>query len=319
MTELIDIEGDSVDYSKMMKECTMDLDLPVDKPDVIIYYGFDDRGERVPLMTRGEMSAIVAQSKTKKSYNKSLIEAACFGGKTDSYTNHILANTNNKGWIISVDTEQGKFYAHNTFKRPEKIAGHRHPKYKPITLRGRSIDERLKLIDWLVFDSEYAGDIDLLFIDGIADLVYNTNNIEEGVMIGEKLLKWTSVGDLHASVIIHKTGNSDKARGHTGTAVQIKCESIIIMDSLTDEQGKFIKNKQGYPERNTVKIRNGMSRGKNFEDFYLRIDEDGLPFTFDDPDNPQHPKDIFKESVPLPVGDVNTAFDNKPNEDEVPF
>ena len=32
----------------------------------------------------------------------------------------------------------------------------------------------------------YAGKIDLLVIDGVADLVYNTNDIKEGVLIAKK-------------------------------------------------------------------------------------------------------------------------------------
>ena len=58
-----------------------------------------------------------------------------------------------------------------------------------------------------------------------------------------------------------------------------------------------------------------MSRGKNFNDFYLRVDNDGLPFTFDDVDNPEHPKQIFEQEKPLPIGNLQNAFDTE----KVPF
>lgn len=318
--ELINTDCDNVmDYESKFNDCLVDLSKEVESPDVICYYGYDDRGKRVPLLTRGEFSAIVAQSKTKKSYNKSLIEGACFGGTSDNYTDHIKGNLNNNGYIISIDTEQGDYYAQKTFKRPERISGHRYNKYKPLSLRKTSIQERLELIDWLVFESKYAGKIDLLMIDGIADLVYNTNDIEEGVKVGEKLLKWTSEGKLHACIIIHKNGSSDKARGHLGTAVQIKAEAIILMDAMKDEKGNFIINKDGEQEKNTVKIRCGMSRGRGFNDFYLRVDKDGLPFTFDDPDNPVHPKQIFEEEKPVHTATPLEAFGEVDNPDEVPF
>jgi hypothetical protein len=86
------------------------------------------------------------------------------------------------------------------------------------------------------------------------------------------------------------------------------------MVSFKDEQGNYLVV-NGKEERNTVKVRCGMSRGKNFNEFYLRVDNDGLPFTFNDPDRPEHPKQIFKETKPLPMGNLQNAFDT----DDVPF
>ena len=318
MVELIDInETDSVDYSSLLKKCTVDLDTPPPPLDVMVYYGFDDKGERVPALTRGEFSCIVAQSKTKKSFNKSLIEACFLKGRSDLYSDHIKSKNDTGGYVVSVDSEQGSYYAHKTFDRTRRIAQVNNPKYIPIQMRNLGIDKRLELIDYIVYESEYSGNIDLLVIDGVADLVYNTNDIKEGVLIAEKLLKWSSEGDLHLITVIHKTGSSDKARGHLGTAIQFKAETIILMDALTDDAGNYINN-----ERNTVKIRCGMSRGKNFEDFYLRVDNDGLPFTFDDPDNPAHPKDEFQDvcaKKELPKPDPKDVFDIDEHEDSVPF
>ena len=314
-----DEQPEEVDFNSMFLDCLVDLDTKPKPLDVMVYYGYTDKlkNKRVPALTRGEFSCIVAMSKTKKSFNKSLIEACFMGGSSDLYTEHILSNSKKDGYIISVDTEQGEYYAHKTFNRTRRISDTKNPKYKPLQMRKLSIDKRLELIDWIVYESEYAGKIDLLVIDGVADLVYNTNDIKEGVVMAEKLLKWSSEGDLHLITVIHKTGSSDKARGHLGTAVQFKAETIILMDSLVDEQGKYI-------DRNTVKVRCGMSRGKNFNDFYLRIDEDGLPFTFDDPDNPVHPKNEFKEfkeEEKVFTATPQQAFSNDDynSDDEIPF
>ena len=39
------------------------------------------------------------------------------------------------------------------------------------------------------------------------DPIYSgTNDIKEGVLIAEKLLKWSSEGDFHLITVIHKTG-----------------------------------------------------------------------------------------------------------------
>lgn len=308
--EQINIDEVNVkDYKQELKNCFVNLDKEPKPLDVMVYYGFDDTEKRVPALTRGEFSCIVAQSKTKKSFNKSLIEACFMGGRSDLYSDHIKNNSQKDGYIISVDTEQGEYYAHKTFNRTRRISDTKNPKYIPLQMRRLSIEDRLALIDYIVYESEYAGKIDLLVIDGVADLVYSTNDLKEGVLLAEKLLKWSSDGDLHLITVIHKNSGSDKARGHLGTAVQFKAETIILMDSLIDEQGKYI-------DRNTVKVRCGMSRGKNFEDFYLRVDENGLPFTFNDPDNPKKPIDEINEIYNvIPQGNIKDAFDT----DEVPF
>ena len=317
MFEEIEIE-ETENLGKTLKGCVVDLDKQIKAPDTLLYYGFEDEKnqKRVPALTRGEFSCIVAQSKTKKSFNKSLIEACFLGGKSDHYTDHIKRKGTSDGYIISIDTEQGEYYAHKTFYRTKRIAQVNNPKYIPIQMRKLGIQQRLEMIEYIVFDSQYAGKIDLLVIDGVADLVYDTNDIKEGVLLAEKLLQWSSKGNLHLITVIHKTGSSDKARGHLGTAIQFKAETIILMDALRDEQGNYIKNMDGTEERNTVKVRCGMSRGKNFNDFYLRVDNDGLPFTFNDPDKPEHPKQIFQEEKPLPVGDLQTAFEE---DDGIPF
>ena len=309
-----EIEEQENNLKDLLQDCVVDLDKQVKEPDTLLYYGHDDNEKRVPALTRGEFSCIVAQSKTKKSFNKSLIEACFLGGNSDHYTDHIKRKGTSDGYIVSIDTEQGSYYAHKTFFRTRRIAEVNNPKYIPLQMRKLGIQQRLEMIEYIVFDSQYAGKIDLLVIDGVADLVYDTNDIKEGVLLAEKLLQWSSKGNLHLITVIHKTGSSDKARGHLGTAIQFKAETIILMDSLRDEQGNYIKNIDGTEERNTVKVRCGMSRGKNFNDFYLRVDDDGLPFTFNDPDRPVHPKAIFKET-PIPMGNLSNAFDT----DEVPF
>lgn len=273
----------SNEYQDIFDECLVDLDAPDIPLDTLVYFGNDERGKRCSVITRGEYSCIVASAKTKKSFCKSLITGAYVGGFTSNFSTHIQGNRKKDGYIIDLDTEQGVFYAKRTFKRVELLAGERYKNYIPIATRSKTVKERLGLIEWLIYKSKYAGKIDLMLVDGIADLVYNTNDIEEGAKVAEMMLKWTSEG-LHICNVIHKAGNNDKARGHLGTAVTIKAESIIFMDRLVDDQGNLL-------EKNTVKVRCGYVRGKDFEDFYLTVNDKGLPFTHTDPTD-----NIFRDS-----------------------
>lgn len=297
--------NNSNEYEKIFNECLVDLD-EKDKPlDTMVYIGSDEQGKRCSVVTRGEYFCIVASAKTKKSFCKSLITSAYIGGDTNKYTPDILGNRNTDGYVIDLDTEQGTYYARKTFKRVEKLVGNRYEKYIPIATRSKTVEQRLGLIEWLIYQSNYSGNIDMILVDGVADLVYNTNDIEEGAKLAEKMLKWTSEG-ISMGLVIHKAGNNDKARGHLGTAITIKAESIIFMDRLTDEQGNLT-------EKNTVKVRCGYVRGRDFEDFYLTVNKNGLPFTHEDPrDN------VFFEdkSNVIPNITTNEAFGG---EEDIPF
>lgn len=274
--ELINIEDFEEKSGKdLFNDCFVDLDRPIKKQDILLYYGYDEQNRRVGAITRGEYSCIVAPAKNKKSFNKSLIVAAYIGGDSTNYSDHIVGNRKTEGYIIDLDTEQGEFYAQKTFQRAERIVGSRYKNYIPLESRTKSVEERIKLIEWVIYESEFKNNIDLLIVDGIADLVHNTNDIESGAKLAEKMLKWTGEGNLHMVLIIHKVSGADKARGHLGTAVTIKAETIIFMDSLVDYSGKIINH-------NTVKIRCGYVRGMKFEDFYLSVNDEVLPFTHDE-------------------------------------
>tara|TARA_R110000803_G_scaffold61223_1_gene120960 strand:- start:1561 stop:2493 length:933 start_codon:yes stop_codon:yes gene_type:complete len=261
------------DMQSVFKDCLVDLNKELPPIETIVYVGKDFKGRNVSAITRFECSCIYAPSKAKKSFAKSLIEAAYIGGQTNRYTNHFVGTNRKDRYLISIDTEQGEFYAQRGFRRISKMVGEDYPKYIPLQLRKQSVQNRLDLIRWVVYESEYAGKIDLITIDGLADLVTNTNDIELSTSLAEEMMKWTAEG-LHVCFILHKNNNSQKARGHIGTVSTIKAETLISIDNITDDMGNIT-------EKNTVKISCSHSRGIYFEDFYLTINNEGLPFTHD--------------------------------------
>ena len=255
---------------QIFKECFVDLDAPIKPLDVLVYFGVDDRGDKSPAITRGELSCIYAPSKVKKSFLKTLVESAFIGGNHNIYSDQIVGNRRTEGYLISIDTEQGEFYAANSFRRPERIVGSRYKNYIPLQMRRQGAKDRLKVLEWLIYKSPYAGKIDMITIDGLADLIDNTNDIIVSTELAENLLRWSGEG-IHICFILHKNPGSGKARGHIGTITAIKCETMISIDALTDEDGNG--------EKNTVKISCGRSRGLGYNEFYLSVNKDSLPFT----------------------------------------
>lgn len=292
--ERIVVEENIVKTGKQLfDDCFVDLNQKPKPLDVLVYIGYDMLGNRCPSLTRGEYSCILAPAKAKKTFNKSLIEAAYIGGDTIKFSDHIYGNRKAEKYVIALDTEQGEFYAYNSFYRVERMVGKRYDKYVPLQSRSKNIDERLRLIDWLIYESEFKDNIDLITVDGIADLVYDTNDLKESAKLAERMLKWTADGKLHICLVIHKNPNSDKARGHLGTAITIKAETLINMDWIKDASGQRITT-------NTVRVSCSHSRGASFEDFYLSVNKELLPITH----NNQHDYEEVKIIK---------------NDDEVPF
>jgi len=291
---------------QLFKDCLVDLDTPPPPLDVLVYIGVSDRGIKTPSITRGEVSCIYAPSKAKKSFAKSLIEAAFVGGNSEHYSKHFVGNRRTEGMLISIDTEQGEFYAQRSFRRIEQIVGSRYKNYIPLKMRKQTVKDRLRLIDWIIYKSEYRNKIDMITIDGLADLVENTNDIEVSTALAEKLLQWSAIG-LHICFVLHKNPNSQKARGHLGSITTIKCETMISMDGLCDDNGNPTD------EKNTVKISCSHSRGISFEPFYLTVNREGLPFTHTNEHENNYVPFGYKEP-PLKLIDNKDAF-----ETEIPF
>jgi hypothetical protein len=312
MIELIkDSEApeESKDYSEVLKDCLVDLNKKLAPIEPIVHVGFDYKGNKVAAITRYECSCIYAPSKAKKSFAKSLIEAAYIGGNTSDYTKHFVGTNREDRYIISLDTEQGEYYAQRSFRRVGEMVGRNYEKYLPIQLRKKSVNDRLGLIRWLIYESPYKGKIDLITIDGLADLVVNTNDIVTSSELAEEVMKWTAEG-LHVCFILHKNNGSQKARGHIGTVSTIKAETLISIDNITDDSGNIL-------EKNTVKISCSHSRGMPFEDFHLTVNEQGLPFTHTDAqDNVYNTKQELKDSKPMPTVSAKDAFDL---DEDIPF
>jgi len=308
------------DLAAVYKSCRIDLTQEVPHPKILLSIGTDSHNNHIPICTEGEFSCIVAPSKTKKSFFKSLLCASYMGGSSNLKAPHITGHRVEEDYIYDIDTEQGKYYARRTFKRTEIIVGAPYKNYEPIYTRNLTPVQRVQLIDWMFTKGPHAGKIKLAFIDGIADLLNDANNLVLSNEVASYLLKWTDELKIHICVVIHKTFGNDKATGHLGSSVTKKAETLIFIDPLTDKDGNIINF-------NTVKVRCGVSRGKMFDDFLMSIDINGLPYTHDQQapvkaapakgkENPQQLEAFGKDAKKTNKSD---STDSKKPHDDVPF
>lgn len=261
-------EDSTVDYGKLLHECFVDLSEEMPKPEILLSIGqheYKGNFYPTPIMTAGEFSAIVAQSKAKKSFLKSAFLGSYIGGNANGLFPNIRTHREENYCILDFDTEQGKYYTQRNFRRVQEISGGNYDNYFGYATRHLKSNERLMLIDYCLNNQSklYKSKVKLVAIDGIADLVENTNDLVMSKEASDYILKWTYEHNIHITTVIHKSGLTGKPLGHLGTYVLKKAETVIELNVNEDF---------------TVTVTNPYSRGYRFEDFTFDVNKDALPY-----------------------------------------
>ncbi len=264
-------EENEFNYQKVYNKCFVDLDLDMMLPPTALSIGIHDyKGDNYNnnTFTYGEFSAIVAGSKNKKTFFKSALIASFIGGNANNYFPNFTTNRKEDCYIIDIDTEQGAYYAQRAFRRVADMVGDAYVNYLPFGVEELEPEEIIKFIDCLFNDPRYKGKIKWLSIDGIADLLVNTNDIVESKKVATKLKKWRKENDCHINCVIHKISTSDKGTGHLGSYIEKKSETVILL-----------KDTEDYKVHNSpIEVNQVYSRGAPFETFYFKLNNDTLPY-----------------------------------------
>lgn len=256
------------DFSKIANDCFVDLTVEMPHPEILLSVGqheYKGNYYDTPIMTAGEFSAIVATSKSKKTFLKSAFLGAYIGGDSTLLFPNIKSHRNENFAILDFDTEQGKYYTQRTFRRVEEISNCKYEFYKGYATRHLSSSDRLGLINYCLKNQMelYGSLVKLVSIDGIADLVENTNDIIMSKEASDYILKWTYEYNIHITTIIHKSSQTGKPLGHLGTYVLKKAETVIDLD-INDDY--------------SIRVSNPYSRGYKFDEFTFDINKDALPY-----------------------------------------
>lgn len=244
----------------ILQECLIDISEDLPKPPIAISIGYKYM-EYVPLVTYGNFCALVGASKSMKSFLKTALLASYIGGQAQNYFENIKGHSTEKKYVIDIDTEQGKFHVQKAAKRVVRMVGNEYPFYKAFALRPQSAKERVKFIEWILTESEYANKIGILSIDGVADLVEDVNDLKASNEITQKLMTWSNDYNIAIITVIHKNFGTDKATGHLGSAVLKKSESTVFL----------------HKEEDVVTVSAKYSRNIPFDDFTFRVNVEGIP------------------------------------------
>ena len=228
------------------------------------------------LGTLGNFSLIKGKAKSKKSF---LLSMAVCSALNDFVFSEVFRSpvANQDKNILFIDTEQSDWHVQKAAKRICSLIGQRSPsKLHMYRFRSLSPSERLIYTQELIAKTPNLG---LVIIDGIRDLITSINDESESCGIASKLLKWSEDYNIHIVTILHENPTNDKARGHLGTELSNKAETVIQ-----------IEVDPNLPNISVVKPFS--CRNKPFEPFAFEI-IDGNPSIISDYDTSTNAKNSF--------------------------
>jgi hypothetical protein len=229
------------------------------------------------VMSLGDISVITGQPKSRKTF---LVTAICSAFL--SKDGYLGLKPITKGKLLLIDTEQSKPFVLSVIKRIFRILKwdyneNHDDEISVMTLRELTANERLLAIEKAIikFSPKFV------VIDGFADLLEDTNSLEESTKKVSLLMRLSSEHSCHICSVVHTNPNSEKMRGHTGSELQRKGETVMLVtksEEVTTVSPQFCRNLE-------------------FSKFSFRIDANGLPIACDYTPSPEDNTRILFESI----------------------
>ena len=254
---------ETIDFDKYL----IDLSTEIKEPPPLICL------RDAPVFTRGNLSVVTGKAKSRKTFLIGLFAA------------RFLEDGDNTS-ILYIDSEQGKFHVQKSVKRIHRLLQWddtiNDDRLKCFGLRELGCNERLKFLEAAI--QRFTPD--LVFIDGIRDLIQDFNNMVDSSELVNKLMKLSSVNNCHICSVLHQNKGDNNARGHLGTELINKSESVISVAADGD----------------TSSVSPEYCRNIPFEKFWFTINSEGLPEYCDPVLKPKADdklKQLFSELLPI--------------------
>lgn len=215
------------------------------------------------IATVGNFSASTGKPKSKKTFNVSAIVASALCEK--EVLNYRTTLPPGKSRVLYVDTEQSRPHCQIVLRRIITLAGLSNGDTDIpldfLVLREFAPEQRRAIIECALDERKDYG---LVIIDGVRDLLRDINHPGESIDVISDLMRWSSVNDLHIHTVLHLNKSDDNTRGHIGSELNNKAETIL----------QITKNAE-FP--NMSEVRAVHIRDREFAPFSFEIGADALP------------------------------------------
>lgn len=264
--EIDNVLGDKLDkHTENRNKYKIDINEVIPLPQVAWSSIHTIRGDKSIMGTLGNFSLIVGKAKAKKTF---FIGVALSTALTKDVILSRFSNDlpSDKNQVLYFDTEQSKYHVQIAVKRICELTGQKSlDNFHSYYLRSLSPSERLLFIETEILNIPNIG---FVVIDGIKDLVTSINDEEQATMIVSKLMKWSEEQNIHIVTVLHQNKSDSNARGHIGTELINKAETVLEVAKLESD--------------NSISIVTPLQcRNLEPEIFAFEIDNSGMPIEVD--------------------------------------
>lgn len=196
--------------------------------------------ESYTLATAGNISLVQGKAKSRKSYFVSALAAAAI---QQGYNESLLKSGIVKGKVLYFDTEQGDYHAQKVNQRILHLAGipleegQEYLKFFALRRADTNAD-RLAVIEYVLKRTE---GISLCVIDGVVDIASGVNEEPEAIALVSRLMKISADKNLHLITVLHENKNDRGAKGHLGSYLVQKAETVYGVSRSEDGNTTYIE------------------------------------------------------------------------------
>ena len=146
----------------------------------------------------------------------------------------------------------------------------------------------------LYFNTE--PEVGLVIIDGLRDLLLDINSSTEAAEVIGLLMRWSSQYNVHIHTVLHLNKGDDNLRGHIGTELNHKAETILQVKVSEEDE-------------NISEVSASLVRDRKFPPFAFSIDEEGVPVLEENYDFAPKPKRESFNYEEMPEEEHRKALD----------
>lgn len=291
------------EIESLLKRSEIDTTRVIERPPIILSIREQSATQFIykRLFTLGNFSCIIGKAKSKKTFLLSLMTASILNPDcVDKFNSELPDNKRN---VLYFDTEQGEYDCYSVVNRIETLS--RGVKMRSFMLREFTPKQRCEIIEYAF--KLWGNETGYCVIDGIADLAMAINDEVEATRVSTMLLRLTKQYNCHISTVIHQNKNDNFATGHLGSSIMKKAEILISVTRAIDN-----------PRISEVSC--DLSRAIDFENFYIDIDVNGLPYVCDS--SFTNKRSMGRNIVPPEVAVGMSSFDYELKmqvEEDAPF
>lgn len=206
----------------------------------------------------GDIVAIKAKSKNGKTFLAAILASVILGAKFDNLEPALKYESK----ILFFDTEQNRPNVQALLQRILILRGwgeERNDRLHVYSLREMHVIERLRYISRKIDALRPTA----VFIDGLADLAFDFNDIEQSQDVIIKMSQIASSKRCAIFFVLHTNKNDTNMKGHLGTLAVQKCSDVFYIE----------KDKEDFFNVTETDCRN-----RPIKDFSFKIDNDGIPY-----------------------------------------